>query len=136
MVRNTPLTQRLLAAKSTEDVDFADVHDNLRRDAQNLLFLSSNYYCTFITPHPDNVLIGTGIVGQKKFIGTRRKWETKKMITRAVPGYFESLKLQEQLDAHIDQVLTPNKEDKGMGALFYYLIELQPTDMPEIMLFM
>ena len=43
------------------------------------------------------------------------------MITRAVPGYFESLKLQEQLDAHIDQVLTPNKEDKGNGCIVLLL---------------
>lgn len=119
-----------------QDIDFREVHDNLRQDAQNLLFLASSYSCTFITPHPDNLIIGPAIPGRKRFVGTRRTWDTKKMLARAVPMYAESLKLQEQLDAHIDHVLTKDKEDKAMGAMFYYLIELQPTDMPEIMAFM
>lgn len=56
------------------------------------------------------------------------------MIARAVPGQAKLLDLQKNLDDHIDRVLT--RDDKAIGAMFYYLMEMLPTDMPETMVFM
>lgn len=114
------------------EIDLREVHEHLRRDAQSLFFLSCPYSCSFVTPHPDNVLMHR----QPRFVSTEKKWRTKEIITGAIPEYAKALELQAQLDDHIDHTLTATEDSKYMAAMFYHLTEMLPTDGPEIMAFM
>ncbi len=76
--RNLPVTKRLLSAKTMMDVDLVEVHENLRKDAQSLLFVWCPYSCTFVTPHPNNIFLHS----EPKNIERVQKWNTKKMMAK------------------------------------------------------